>query len=62
MTFNHQSDTINVFSSQNPTKRGFKNALAIFGENLIFSYFTLKLTFDLEDNYLICMIQIMQIR
>ena len=50
MTFYHQNNTTNLFSSHNPIKRGITHALALFGNNDIFAYSTLKLTIDLEDN------------
>ena len=45
MTINHQNITINVFSSQNPMKRGITHALAVFCNNHIFAYLTLNITF-----------------
>ena len=54
MTFNHLNNTINVFSRHNPIKRGITHALALFDNNHIFAYLTVKLTFDLEDNLELC--------
>ena len=50
MPINHQNNTINVFSSHNPMKRGITHAIALFCNNHIFAYLTLKMTFALEEN------------
>ena len=54
MTLNHLNNTINVFSSHNPIKRGITHAIALFGNNHIFANLTLKLTFDIKDNLESC--------
>ena len=52
MAINQQNNIISVFSSHNdnPMKRGITQALALFCNNHIFAYLTLKITFDLEEN------------
>ena len=47
MAINQQNNIINVFSSHNdnPMKRGITHALALFCNNHIFAYLTLKITY-----------------
>ena len=51
MTLNHQNNTINRFFQLKSLENGYYTcAQMFFVKNDIFSYLTLKLTFDLEDD------------